>query len=137
MKSILLLLALASFNVLADSTELDYLQDSHYTPTFKATAIQPICPKTAGGISCEAMGGNIIVQATLNTCIDSIVFFNAQIVNDDFRKITFVVVYSNAKSPTQANEVMCVRANTIAQKIFYQTNVYRDVRVINHFQNRL
>ena len=138
MKTALLLLSLLSMGVFAGGGhDLDYLQETHYTPIFKVQTVKPICPVNRNGVSCEALGGNIIVSSTLNSCTDSIVFFQAQIVNDHHRRITFVIIYANAKSPSKAYEILCLRAQTVSKGVSYTQNPYRDIRVINHFQNKL
>ena len=138
MKKLLVLLTLLSLNAFATGgNELDYLQDSHYTPVFKFQSVKEICPKDASGMSCEAIGGDIILKSSLGNCADSLAFFNAKIVNDDYRKITFVIVYANAKAPSSAYEIMCVRAPVVTKTIRFSETPYQDVRVINHFQNKL
>lgn len=138
MKKLLTILTLISLNAFATGgNELDYLQETHYSPEFKLQAVKEICPKDANGISCEAIGGSIMIKSNLNNCADSMAFFDAKIVNDDYRKITFVVVYSNAKAPSSAYEIMCVRAPVVIKSIRFSQTPYSDVRVINHFQNKL
>jgi hypothetical protein len=110
-----------------DFTDLKAGDFSISQATAELISAEPICPQTAGGVSCMANGTKVTIKVTLNGCVDNFGghFTNFEILNG--RGIIYVGAINISNHASLSTR--CIKMPT--RKISVVIPFYGEVEVVN------